>query len=141
MCQVAQQQWKAIGAQVDISSVDVAGYVAANNSFKFTMSYGYLGVSPEPVEMGNWWQVKSGFNWHGLDTVWPEIDDIFAKAATTLDQTERYKILADYQEKDMQLATDAFVYDRMYYDAAKTKIQNFKPNPFGIPTWNAYEWW
>ncbi len=141
ICQIAQQQWKAIGAQVDINTVDVAAYVAANNSFKFTMDYGYLGVSPEPVQAGYWWQVKDSPNWHGMDAVYPQIDSVFAQAQTTLDQATRFKILADYQEKINQLAPDVWIYDRNWYDAAKSKLQNFKPAPFGIHTWNAAEWW
>ena len=43
---------------------------------------------------------------------------------------------------DAEAATELFVYDRVYYDAVKEDIQNFRPIPGGgVHTWNAHQWW
>src|SRR4030042_3700147 len=91
--------------------------------------------------MGYWWQAKNAPNWHGIDTVWPEMDDFMAKAAASSDLNERKKMYVEYQDKLIDLATDVFVYDRVLFDAVKAKIQNYKPTSAGVSTWNAHEGW
>ena len=80
-------------------------------------------------------------NWRRIEAVLPDLDDLLNRAEQALDKGERKRLYAEFQNLVTEWATDLLVYDRNFYDVATTKLQNFKPTPGGVATWNAHEWW
>jgi peptide/nickel transport system substrate-binding protein len=142
ICQIAQQQWRVVGAEVDINTVDVSTFVGTARSFDFGMAYLYNQWSTDPgLAVGYTWH-PDGHNWHGLDTMYPDVTDILDAARATVDVDERKALYAEFQELMAERVPDILMYDRMWYNAVSEKVHNFKPIPGGEQqTWNAYEWW
>ena len=142
VCQVLQQYWQDVGAEVTINTTDVSTAVGQLMSGDFTMGYGFLDVSPEPSSAVFWWRVEGGLNWHGLDTLLPEVEELIIAGDQSLDPEERREIYAEFQEYVAEQAVDVLLYDRIWYDAVNDRVNNFKPiGGGGVDTWNAYEWW
>jgi peptide/nickel transport system substrate-binding protein len=142
VCQVLQQYWQDIGAEVTINAVDAATGVGALNAGDFDMAYGWLDVSVEPSSCVFWWRTEGGLNWSNIDTLLPEVEDIIVAADQSLDPAERKALYAEFQELIAEQATDVLLYDRNWYDAVNNRVQNFKPiGAGGVNTWNAQEWW
>jgi peptide/nickel transport system substrate-binding protein len=142
VCQVLQQYWQEIGAEVTINTADVSTIVGQLMSGEFDMGYGFLDVSPEPSSAVFWWRVDGGLNWHGLDTLLPEVEDIIVAADQSLDPDERRDLYTEFQELVAEEALDIFIYDRIWYDAVNNRVNGFAPiGGGGVNTWNAYEWW
>jgi peptide/nickel transport system substrate-binding protein len=142
VCQVLQQYWQEIGADVTINTADVSTIVGQLMSGEFDMGYGFLDVSPEPSSAVFWWRVDGGLNWHGLDTLLPEVEDIIVAADQSLDPVERRDLYTEFQELVAEEAVDIFIYDRIWYDAVNNRVNGFAPiGGGGVNTWNAYEWW
>ncbi len=142
VCQVLQQYWQAIGADVTINTADVSTIVGQLMSGEFDMGYGFLDVSPEPSSAVFWWRVDGGLNWHGLDTLLPEVEDIIVQADQSLDPDERTDLYEEFQEYVAEQAVDVFIYDRVWYDAVNNRVNGYQPiGGGGANTWNAHEWW
>jgi len=143
ICQIVQQQWKEIGVELEIETMDVSTWVSRRNSFEFTVAYGYNAWDPDPglAAQQTWYSVGTQ-NPHGLDTIYPDIDALLEEAMATVDIGKRKAMYAEFQELIAERATDFLMYDRNWYNAASEKVHNFKPIPGGGQhTWNSYEWW
>ncbi len=141
VCQILQQQWKEVGAQVEINTTDVSNYVAINSGGEFAMSYGFLSFTPDPSTAAYWYKTENALNWHGLGEAYPELEGILLAAEQTVDLDERKALYAEFQEIIAAGATNLFIYDRQFYHIASTKIHDFKPSPAGDFVWNIYQWW
>jgi peptide/nickel transport system substrate-binding protein len=142
VCQVLQQYWQDVGAEVTINTADVSTAVGQLMSGDFTMGYGFLDVSPEPSSAVFWWRVDGGLNWHGLDTLLPEVEQLIIAGDQSLDPQERRDIYAEFQEYVAEQAVDVLLYDRIWYDAVNNRVHGFEPiGGGGVNTWNSYEWW
>ena len=138
--QIAQQQWKAVGAQVDINLVDAATFVKTMQSGNFPIAYGFWGAGPDPDSMLSTWFYGKGNNWQRLNL--PQLDSLIDQARVTLDQNKRKDLYIQAQELIAQQAPNIFIYSRVFFDGVKKKVHNFKPvGGGGVNTWNVNEWW
>jgi peptide/nickel transport system substrate-binding protein len=140
IAEIAQRQWKDIGAQVEIKPVDAATFVKVMQGGDFPIAYGFWGGGPDPDSMLSTWFYSKGNNWQRLSL--PQLDSLIEQGRTTLDQNKRKELYAQAQELIAQEAPNIFVYSRVFFDGVKKKLHNFKPiSGGGVNTWNANEWW
>jgi peptide/nickel transport system substrate-binding protein len=109
-------------------------------SGNFAVGYGFWGAGPDPDSMlFPWWHSK-GNNWLRLQL--PRLDAFIDDARVTRDRQKRKDLYFKAQELIAQEATNIFVYNRVFFDAAKSTIHNVRPVAGGgANTWNAREWW
>jgi peptide/nickel transport system substrate-binding protein len=138
--QVAQRQWREVGAAVDVSLVDVGTFVTIMQSGNFAIGYGFWGAGPDPDSMlFTWWHSK-GNNW--LRAGLPQLDALIDEARVIQDRRRRRDIYLRAQKLIAQEATNIFLYERVFFDGTKTRVNGFRPVAGGgVNTWNAYEWW
>ena len=141
VCQILQEQWKEIGAEVEINTTDVSNYVAINNAGEYAMSYGYLTFNADPSTAAFWYKTEDALNWHGLEEAYPGLQALLLSAEQTVIQAERKAMYSEFQELIADGATDLFVYDRYFYHVANKRIHEFKPTAAGGMLWNVNDWW
>lgn len=138
--QIAQRQWREVGAAVDVSLVDVGTFVTIMQSGNFAIGYGFWGAGPDPDSMlFTWWHSK-GNNWLRLRL--PQLDALIDDARVIQDRRKRRDLYLRAQKLIAQEATNIFLYERVFFDATKTRVNGFRPVAGGgVNTWNAHEWW
>jgi len=138
--QIAQRQWREVGAAVDISPVDVGTFVTLMRGGDFAIGYGFWGAGPDPDTMLFIWWHSKGNNWLRLRL--PQLDALIDEARVIQDQRKRRDLYHRAQKLIAQEATNIFLYERVFFDGTKTRVNGFRPVAGGgVNTWNAHEWW
>lgn len=138
--QLAQAQWAEIGIEVNIENVDAPTFVAAMVGADFQFAYGFWGYSVDPSGYNERYLSTSGGAWlnYQNDTV----DQLLLDAVKTADREERKAMYAEFQDIVVEDATNIWLYNRVFYDAVKTRVQGFAANTsVATNMWNAHEWW
>jgi peptide/nickel transport system substrate-binding protein len=138
--QLAQAMWREIGAEVNISQVDAATFVAAMTEQNYQFAYGFWGFSVDPSGYNERWLSTSPGHWLNYDN--PEVDRLLLDALAILDRDERRALYEQFQEIVVEDATNIWVYNRVFFDAVKQRVHGFVPNTSNSTNmWNAHEWW
>lgn len=138
--QLAQAQWAEIGVQVNIENVDAATFVAAMTSQDFQFAYGFWGFSVDPSGYNERWLSTSPGQWLNYNN--PTVDELLLDALEISDREERAAKYAEFQDIVVEDATNIFLYNRVFYDAVKERVQGFVPNTSSSTNmWNGHEWW
>ena len=137
-----QQQWKQIGVEAKIRTVDV-GQMWGNMLPKrqYEMAYSYTGRLPDPDMSTHYLspELKPTTNFAGYAN--PEVDRLLLAASGTVDRAKRK---AAYQKVQEIVADDAvylFVYWLNNNTALNKRVQGYRPAPGYTEFWNADEWW
>jgi peptide/nickel transport system substrate-binding protein len=142
VCQIVQEEWQAVGAQVDVATVDVSTFIGRAFGFDSQVGYYHNTWSPEPSTALWHWHPTQGPNWSGLGTIYPDLPELLDRAALSMDTEVSGPLYAEFQQLFAERAIEIFLYDRVWCSAVNEKIQNFTQMPGGgVHTWNANEWW
>ena len=71
----------------------------------------------------------------------PEFDRLAAAELTAVDPQKRTAIFYRIQQVLHDDAPMVWLYSPYDLAAAATRVRNYRPAPFGLDTWNAWEWW
>ncbi len=138
--QLAQAHWREIGVEVNIDPVDAPTFVSRSSGGDFQWAYGFWSWSVDPSGYNERWLSTSTANWAHYNN--EEVDQLLLDALQTVDRDERTEMYARFQEIVIEDATNIFLYNRVFYDAVKTRVKGFEPNPsLSTNMWNAHEWW
>jgi peptide/nickel transport system substrate-binding protein len=137
-----QQQWKQIGVDARIKSVDVGqmwGRMLPQRQFE--AAYSYSGRLPDPDMSTHYLspELKPTTNFPGYANA--EVDKLLLAANATV---ERDKRKAAYQRVQQIVAADAvhiFLYWLNGTTVLNKRVQGYKPAPGYTEFWNADEWW
>ena len=136
-----QQMWQQVGIDTDVNPVDVGAFVEAVNTGDYDISYVYWLFSPDPDSLRTRYSSNGQLWLHLPEEDLAEYDALFAEGAQSADRAERRKAYDRFQDLIAERLTNVFLYNRVFYDAAKTNVQNYKPNPTRATNmWNAHEW-
>ena len=138
--QLAQAMWKDIGVEVNISQVDAPTFVAAMVEQNYQFAYGFWGFSVDPSGYNERWLSTSAGHWLNYNN--PTVDTLLLDALKIIDRDERKAKYVEFQEIVVEDATNIWVYNRIFFDAVKKRVQGFVPNAgTGTNMWNVHEWW
>lgn len=137
-----QQQWREIGVEARIRTVDV-GAMWGNMLPKrqFEMAYSYTGRLPDPDMSTHYLspELKPATNFAGYSNA--EVDRLLLAASATVDRAKRTAAYARVQE----IVADDVVYLFLYWLNASTainkRVQGYRPAPGYTEFWNAEDWW
>jgi peptide/nickel transport system substrate-binding protein len=149
---VVQQQWSQVGIGVELvnhsSDIFWNGYndggPQAQGLYEIAEFSSVQTAFPDPDATSGWVceQIASaenpdGANWQGYCN--PEIDELMAKQATTLDPVARKELYNQIE----QIIYDDYVYIGMWLDpdlwSVNNRVQNVKLSGV-FPFWNVHEW-
>jgi peptide/nickel transport system substrate-binding protein len=137
-----QQQWRQIGVEARIRTVDVGtmwGRMLPRREFE--MAYSYTGRLPDPDMSSHYLspELKPTTNFPGYSRA--EVDRLLLAAAGTVDRDRRKAAYLQVQE----LVADDVVHLFLYWLNANTvlarRVQGYRPAPGYNEFWNADEWW
>lgn len=138
--QLAQAMWKEIGVEVNISQVDAPTFVAAMTEQNYQFAYGFWGFSVDPSGYNERWLSSSAGHWLNYDN--PEVDQLLLDALQIVDREERKAKYVEFQDIVVEDATNIWVYNRVFFDAVKPRLQGFVPSASSSTNmWNVHEWW
>jgi len=138
--QLAQAMWKEIGVEVNISQVDAPTFVSAMTTQEYQFAYGFWGFSVDPSGYNERWLSSSAGHWLNYDN--PAVDQLLLDALQIVDREERKAKYVEFQEIVVEDATNIWVYNRVFFDAVKPRVQNFVPSASNSTNmWNVHEWW
>jgi peptide/nickel transport system substrate-binding protein len=140
VAQLLQATLKDIGVQVNIKPVDAATFVAASSSGDFQWAYGFWSWSVDPSTYNDRWLSTSPSNWTKYSN--PDVDRLLLDATETIDRDERKKLYTQFQQTVIDDVSNIYIYDRVFFDTVKHRVQNFVQNPSNATNmWNVHEWW
>jgi peptide/nickel transport system substrate-binding protein len=137
-----QQQWKQIGIDARIRTVDVGsmwGRMLPRRQYE--MAYSYSGRLPDPDMSTHYLSpaLKPTTNFAGYAN--PEVDKLLVAAASTVDREKRKALYWKAQE----IVADDVVYLFIYWlnnnTAVNTRVMGYLPAPGYSEFWNADDWW
>lgn len=138
--QLAQAMWKEIGVEVNISQVDAPTFVNAMTTQEYQFAYGFWGFSVDPSGYNERWLSTSAGHWLNYDN--PVVDQLLLDALQIVDREERRAKYAEFQDIVVEDATNIWVYNRVFFDAVKPRVQGFVPSASSSTNmWNVHEWW
>lgn len=138
--QLAQAMWKEIGVEVNISQVDAPTFVAAMTEQNYQFAYGFWGFSVDPSGYNERWLSSSAGHWLNYDN--PEVDQLLLDALQIVDREERKAKYVEFQDIVVEDATNIWVYNRVFFDAVRPRLQGFVPSASSSTNmWNVHEWW
>ena len=138
--QIAQAMWEDIGVEVNISQVDAPTFVNAMTTQTYQFAYGFWGFSVDPSGYNERWLSSSAGHWLNYDN--PEVDQLLIDGLKTVDRDARRAIYEQFQETVVEDATNIYVYNRVFFDAVKNRVQGFVPSASSSTNmWNVHEWW
>jgi peptide/nickel transport system substrate-binding protein len=138
--QLAQAMWKEIGVEVNISQVDAPTFVNAMTTQNYQFAYGFWGFSVDPSGYNERWLSTSAGHWLNYDN--PVVDQLLLDALQIVDREERKAKYVEFQDIVVEDATNIWVYNRVFFDAVKPRVQGFVPSASSSTNmWNVHEWW
>ena len=137
-----QQQWKGIGVEARIRTVDV-GTMWGNMLPKrqFEMAYSYTGRLPDPDMSTHYLspELKPTTNFPGYANA--EVDRLLLAGAATVDREKRKAAYLKVQEIVADDVVHLFIYWLHATTALNKRVQGYRPAPGYNEFWNADEWW
>jgi peptide/nickel transport system substrate-binding protein len=138
--QIAQAMWEDIGVEVNISQVDAPTFVDAMTTQNYQFAYGFWGFSVDPSGYNERWLSSSAGHWLNYDK--PEVDALLLEGLQTAEREARRVLYEQFQEIVVEDATNIYVYNRVFFDAVKNRVQGFVPSASNSTNmWNVHEWW
>lgn len=137
-----QQQWKQIGVEARIRTVDVGtmwGNMLPRRQFE--MAYSYTGRLPDPDMATHYLspELKPTTNFPGYAN--PEVDRLLLAAAATVDREKRRAAYLRAQEIVAEDVVHLFLYWLNANTVLGKRVQGYRPAPGYNEFWNADEWW
>jgi peptide/nickel transport system substrate-binding protein len=137
-----QQQWKQIGVDARIRTVDVGqmwGRMLPQRQFE--MAYSYTGRLPDPDMSTHYLspELKPSTNFPGYSN--PEVDRLLLAASATVDRDKRRAAYRRVQEIVADDTVHLFLYWLNVNTVLNKRIQGYKAAPGYVEFWNADEWW
>jgi peptide/nickel transport system substrate-binding protein len=137
---VAQQQWKAIGADVEVRGMEWGAYLKQTREGPYDWSAfvnAYIAsVDPDII----WWKRDAGPAYNRVDYQNPRVQELYEQGLKELDRTKRQ---STYQEID-RLLTDDSPWIWLYYEQAHVglskRIQNVRPGKLRDLNGRIWEW-
>ena len=137
-----QQQWKPIGVEARIRTVDV-GQMWGNMLPKrqFEAAYSYTGRLPDPDMSSHYLspELKPTTNFAGYSNA--EVDRLLLAATATPDREKRRAAYRKVQEIVADDAVYLFVYWLNGTTVLNKRVHGYRPAPGYVEFWNADEWW
>jgi peptide/nickel transport system substrate-binding protein len=137
-----QQQWKQIGVDARIRTVDV-GQMWGNMLPKrqFEAAYSYTGRLPDPDMSSHYLspELKPTTNFPGYANA--EVDRLLLAANATPDREKRRAAYRKVQEIVTDDVVHLFVYWLNGTTVLNKRVQGYRPAPGYVEFWNADEWW
>src|SRR5262249_52813058 len=125
---VIQQQLKAISIDVQIRTLDLAGWLGLMNANNFDMVYTGFNPTLDPdVKLTSTWGTGGAANWARWSD--PEYDRIVAQARVSTDTAAREKL---YEQAEMITAMRgpaAFIFDQQNVDASSRHVKGYVQAP------------
>jgi peptide/nickel transport system substrate-binding protein len=137
-----QQQWKQIGVEARIRTVDVGtmwGSMLPKRQFE--MAYSYTGRLPDPDMSTHYLspELKPTTNFPGYSNA--EVDRLLLAAAATVDREKRKAAYLKVQEIVADDVVHLFIYWLHANTVLNKRVQGYRPAPGYNEFWNADEWW
>lgn len=137
-----QQQWKQLGVEARIRTVDVGamwGNMLPRRQFE--MAYSYTGRLPDPDMSSHYLspELKPTTNFPGYSN--PEVDRLLLAAAATVDREKRRAAYLKAQEIVAADAVHLFIYWLNGNTVLGKRVQGYRSAPGYVEFWNADEWW
>lgn len=153
--QVLQEQWKAVGIQLDIKNLDSTALLApyassgprARGNFDMLLYstgadvdpdayvYGYFHSSQIPTEANK----GAGSNFSRY--INPKVDAALTTARTEVDQAKRKVAYAEAQRLMAEDVPHLLLFVRQSINAFRTTVRGDTPNPWLNFTWDTQNWW
>lgn len=97
IAEVAQQQYAALGIEVDIEVMEWSAFVEdtgpPNWNFDAQVSGMSIGSDPDPTYFWHSSEIEAGLNYSAYSN--PKVDELLDKQITILDQDERYELIKE----------------------------------------------
>jgi peptide/nickel transport system substrate-binding protein len=140
---VAQDQYRKLGIQVDIQSLEANAFLAKlKQSHEFdAVIYGVdLRVDPDQTSFWASNQYARGDNYVRYNN--PRVDQLLeqARRVASCSEADRKPLYDQVQQEIAQDQPYTFLYMRKALVAANKRVQNFGPTPWARPAWNIYDW-
>jgi peptide/nickel transport system substrate-binding protein len=137
-----QQQWKQIGVEAKIRTVDVgAMWGVMLPKRQYEMAYSYSGRLPDPDMSSHYLspELRPTTNFAGYSNA--EVDRLLLAANATVDRAKRKAAYMKAQE----IVADDVVYLFIYWlnnnTAIAKRVQGYRSAPGYVEFWNADDWW
>lgn len=137
---VAQQQWKAIGAEVEVRGMEWGAYLKVTKEGPYDWSAfvnAYIpSVDPDTI----WWKKTADASYNRVDYRNPRVEELYEQGLTELDREKRKGI---YQEIQRILTDDApwiWLYYEQPHTAIDKRVQGIRvTKALGLN--DSWEWW
>lgn len=138
-----QSQWKGLGIDVRIRTVDVAtmwGFALPRGQYE--MAYSFSGRLVDPADLSQHYLCPD----HKPTTNWgrycnPKLDEILLKAQATVDRRARKSLYAQALKMTTEDPAYVFIARRADHTPINRRLQGVKPAQGYYETWNTAEWW
>lgn len=142
VAQALQQQWKAIGAEVQVQTVDGTAISSLwfNGTFDAMLHWWQSGADPEiTLFFAGDRAPPRGRNINHLND--PSLTDLLYRSDRTVDAAARVALLREAQRRVADLAPEVVLYNTAKVDAVPARLQGFTGNPSNAgPFWNVHQW-
>lgn len=137
---VAQQQWKAIGADVEVRGMEWGAYLKQTREgpydwAAFVNAY-IASVDPDII----WWKRDAGAAYNRVDYQNPRVQELYEQGLRELDRDKRQQI---YHEIDRILTTDSpwiWLYSEQAHMGLSKRIQGVRPGKLRDLNPRMWEW-
>lgn len=140
MAAVAQQQWKAIGAEVDVRGMEWGAYLKQTREGPYDWSAfvnAYIAsIDPDII----WWKRGAGPAYNRVDYQNPHVQDLYEQGLRELDRTRRQQM---YQEIDRLLTEDSpwiWLYYEMGHAGLSKRVQGVRTGKISDLNTHIWEW-
>ena len=145
---IIAEKLRKLGLEVHTSSIKFNKLVnKLTQKWDFDTIFLGLTGSMEPLASGNVWYSFSHLHmWNPRQpepaTKWEaRIDEIFSRAAVTVDRSERIKLFNEFQEIVSRKLPVIYTVTPDCLYAIRNNLENIEPTAIGGVTWNIYELW
>jgi peptide/nickel transport system substrate-binding protein len=137
---VAQQQWKAVGADVEVRGLEYGALLKQTNEGPYDWACfvnAYLtGVDPDTL----WWKKDAGPSYNRADYHNPRVEDLYEQALREFDRDKRKTMYQEIQ----RILTDESPWIWIYYElghaAINKRVQGVRvTKSYGLN--DLWEWW
>ena len=142
VAQALQQQWKAVGAEVQVQTVDGTAISSLwfNGTFDAMLHWWQSGADPEiTLFFAGDRAPPRGRNINHLNDA--SLTDLLYRSDRTVDAEARFALLREAQRRVADLAPEVVLYNTAKVDAVPARLQGFTGNPSNAgPFWNVHQW-
>jgi peptide/nickel transport system substrate-binding protein len=139
----ALHSYEALGIQLEIRNYPAATFfdqILPKGEFDLAETAFSNQLDPDNTAIfGTRYTYPRGSNYGSFSD--PEFDRLAGAELTTVDPRKRQAIFFSIQKRLHDDAPVVWLYSPYDLAAASGRAHNYSPAPFGLDTWNAWEWW